>query len=60
MLSVWASLKFCCLVKGQLLIPLPDEKILDLSKLNIFAEDIFSVAEIVQFFFDGVENIVGN
>ena len=34
--------------------PLQDLKILALSKL------IFSVAQIVQYFFDRVENIVGN
>ena len=34
-------------------------KSLALSKLIAFADENFNVAEIMQFFFDGVENIVG-
>ena len=39
--------------------PLPDNKILDLSKVKAFADDNFNVAQMVEFFFDGKENIVG-
>ena len=38
--------------------PLPDDKILPLSKLRAFADDNFSVAQIAKFFFNRVENIV--
>ena len=44
-----------CLIVNSLL----HSKILDLSKLNAFTEDNFKVAEVVQFCFHGVENIVG-
>ena len=33
--------------------------ILDLSKLKAFADNIFSVAQMVQIFFDREDNIVG-
>ena len=38
---------------------LPDEKILALPKLEAFADDNFIVAQMVQFFSDRSENIVG-
>ena len=38
--------------------PLPDDKILLLSKLKAFADNLI-VAEMVQFFCDRVRNIVG-
>ena len=38
---------------------LPHGKILDLSKLKAIADDYFSVAQVVQFFSDRVENVVG-
>ena len=38
---------------------LPDDKILSLSKIKAFADDNFSVARKVQFFFYRVENMVG-
>ena len=38
---------------------LPDDKILDWSKLKAFADDNFDITEMVQFFPDQVENIVG-
>ena len=36
-----------------------DDKILDLSKLKVFADDNSIVAQMVQFFSDRVESIVG-
>ena len=39
--------------------PSPDNKILALSESNAFADDNFSVAQMMQYFFDRVENIVG-
>ena len=36
-----------------------DQILASLSKMKVFAEDNFSVAQMVQFFFDRVENIVG-
>ena len=38
---------------------LPNDKILDWSKLKAFADDIFKGTEIIVFVFDSVENIVG-
>ena len=42
-----------------MVISFPHVKILDLSKLKAFADDHFEVAQMVQFCFDRVENIVG-
>ena len=39
--------------------PLPDNKILPLSKLKAFADDKFIVAEMVQFLCNRIENLVG-
>ena len=39
--------------------PLPNDKILDLSKLKGFADDKISVAKIMIYVFDEGENIVG-
>ena len=48
MLSIWTQLN-----------PVPDDKILPLSKLKAFADDNFDVAQIVKFFSSRVEkNIV--
>ena len=38
---------------------IPGEKLLGLPKLQAFEAENFSVAEIVQCFFNGIENIVG-
>ena len=38
---------------------LHDNRILDLSKLGTFSEEKFIVAEMVQFLFDRLENILG-
>ena len=38
---------------------LPNGKLLDQPILKAFADDNFKVAQMVQFFFDRVENIVG-
>ena len=40
--------------------PLPDNKILALSKWKAFADNNFSGTQMVQFFSDRVENVVGN
>ena len=39
--------------------PLPDDEILDLSKLKAFAEDKSNVTQNIQFVFERIENIVG-
>ena len=39
--------------------PLPDDKMLTLSKLKAFADDNFTVAKMVKFLYERVENIVG-
>ena len=39
--------------------PLPNDNILDRSKFKAFVEDNFSVIQMVQYFYDRVENIVG-
>ena len=39
--------------------PLPNDKILDCSKLKAFADDKIKVFEMMIFVFDRVENIVG-
>ena len=39
--------------------PLPDDKSLLLSKLKAFADKNFNVVQVMQFFYDRVENIVG-
>ena len=39
--------------------PLPEAKILAMSKLKAFAEDNFIVKKMVQFFLDWIQNIVG-
>ena len=39
--------------------PLPNDKILDLFKMKVFADDILNVTENLTFLFDRVENIVG-
>ena len=38
---------------------LPDDKILEMSKLGAFADGNFTVDQTVHFFFNGIENIVG-
>ena len=48
-------LPFC----QQILIPVPDKKNVAFPKLKAFVDDNFSVAQMVQFFFDSVENFVG-
>ena len=44
---------------GAVLNPLPDNKILDWSKLKAFADDKLNVTKIIISVFDRVENIVG-
>ena len=39
--------------------PFPEDRILPFSKLKLFADNNFIVAQTVQFFCDRVENIVG-
>ena len=39
--------------------PLPNDKMLDCSKLKTFADDKIESAKVVTFVFDRVENIVG-
>ena len=39
--------------------PLPNEKILDMTKLKAFADDKLNVARMMIFLLDGVENTVG-
>ena len=39
--------------------PLTDKRFLASSKLKAFADDNFNMAQIVQFFFEKVENVVG-
>ena len=39
--------------------PLPDDRILDWSKLKAFADDKLNVTKMLIFVFDKVENIVG-
>ena len=39
--------------------PLPDDRILTLCKLKAFADDNFDAAQMLQFFFCRVGNIVG-
>ena len=56
MLSIWTSLKFCCLVKNK---PFPKRQILDSFKLNEFADDNFKFDENGRKFFKRVENTVG-
>ena len=46
----------CSLV---LINPLPENKIQALSKLKAFADDNFIVAQMMQTFFESLENIVG-
>ena len=43
-------------VKIKLLL---DDKLLTFSKIKVFADDNFDEAQMVQFFFDRLENIVG-
>ena len=43
---------------NNLINPLPDNKTLSLSKLKAFAYNNFNVAQMMQFFSDGAENIV--
>ena len=38
--------------------PLPDDKILALSKLKAFADDNFDADQMAQFFFDRLENMM--
>ena len=40
--------------------PLPNDKILDWSKLKAFADDKLKVAKVIMLLSDNVENIVGN
>ena len=40
-------------------ISLPNDKILDQTKLKAFADDTFNVAQMLTFVFDRIDNIVG-
>ena len=55
-----------CLVRNQLMKteyiwinPLPDGKILALSKSKAFADDMFSVTQMLQFYSERVEKVMG-
>ena len=50
---------FTDLSSNQYLNPLPDDKILDWSKLKAFADDKLNVTKMIISVFDRVENIVG-
>ena len=56
MLSIWTSLKFCCLVKSW---PFPKRQNLDSSKLKEFADDILKFDINGRKFSKWVENTVG-
>ena len=66
MLSNWTALKFgkeltniTCLHLVCILHSLPDDKVLDWSKLKAFADDKLNVTKMIISVFDRVENIVG-
>ena len=56
MLSNQTSLSLCCVVKAN---SLPNNKILDLSKLKAFADDSLNVYQNLKFASRRVENTVG-
>ena len=49
------GVEFCCFILN----PVPDDKILDWSKLKSFANDEINVTEKLKFVLERVENIVG-
>ena len=56
MLSIWNSLKMCCVVKIN---SLPNNKYLDLSKFKAFADDKSNVVKLMGFLLKRTENIMG-
>ena len=50
---------FWGVIKPRLFNALPDDKILDLTKLKAFANDKLNIAKMTVFLYDRVENIVG-
>ena len=64
MLSIWKKLKFCRLVKGYEspvtlnTIPLPNDKILEKSKLKAVADSNLKVIQMAKFVLKKIENIV--
>ena len=52
-MAVFKSCKSLCHINS-----LPDDKILDWSKLRAFADDKIKLAKMMIFVFDGIENIV--
>ena len=60
MLSIWTSLKFIFWVKSiDLLNSLPNDKIVEVTKLKAFADDKLNIAKMMNSLFDRVENTVG-
>ena len=71
MTSIWTSLTFCCLMKSLSLSKrdivntkyepfnlLPNDKILDQSKLKATADNTLKVIQIARFVLEKIENIV--
>ena len=58
MISVW-TIKFKILMLGKLTLTLPNDKILDWSKLKAFADDKINVNQKLKFDLGRIENIVG-
>ena len=69
MLSIWTKVKFCYLVKGytwkmgivSFTLPfhiLPGNKNLALSRSKAFEDDDFNAAQMVEFFFGNINNVV--
>ena len=56
MLSIWTSLLFCRLVKDY---PLPNDKILNVTKLKAFAEDKLIIVKMMISLYNRVENTGG-
>ena len=64
MLLIWKSLQFrysvkCSWQSTLLIKSLPNDEILDWSKLKPFADDKIKILKMMIFVFDRVENIVG-
>ena len=58
MISVW-TIKSKILMLGKLTLTLPNDKILDWSKLKAFADDKINVNQKLKFDLGRIENIVG-
>ena len=53
--NIWSSPKICCLVNN----PLPNAKILGMTKFKAFADDKLNIAKMTVFLIDRAENTVG-